>query len=201
VNAPFPSQASVFRCVAFPSEDTRWFEGEVEPHESDLRNFLRTRFPALVDIDDVVQESYVRLFRARRAGKISQVRPYLFVIARNVAFDSFRRRQISGIEGMAEVDRLSVVEDRPDAAEVVSRDQELEMLHEAIQALPARCREVFSLRKLHGLSHGEIAEKLGLSVNTIEHHVSHGLLRCRQYLAERGVTPERLKRARQETLR
>jgi RNA polymerase sigma-70 factor (ECF subfamily) len=177
-------------------EHNRWFKNEVEPLESALRVYIRGRFPGLSDVDDIIQHSYERLFRARRSGTVAQIRPYLFAIARNAAADVFRRRKAARVDAMAEIERLHVVEDRPDAAETTIHDQEIELLHEAIRALPQRCREVFILRKLHGLSHRAIAEKLGLSVNTIEHHVSAGLIRCRQYLGEHGVSLERLRQAR-----
>lgn len=179
-------------------ELARWFSSEVRPHEPALRAYLHGRFPSLTDIDDLIQETYARVFRARRAGELKEVRPYLFAIARNTAVDLCRRKRAAVVESMAEIDSQSVVEERPDSAEQVSHEQELELLHEAIRALPERCREVFTLRKLHGLSHREIAAKLGISENTIEGQISIGVFRCRQYLAQRGVPLERLKQARKE---
>ncbi|MGH7946751.1 MAG: RNA polymerase sigma factor [Opitutaceae bacterium] len=178
----------------------RWFTEEVRPHEPALRAYLRGRFPSLTDIDDLVQETYARIFRARRAGELKEVRPYLFATARNAAVDLCRRNKIRAtVAGsIAEIDPISVVEDRPDSAEIISHEQEIELLHDAIRALPNRCREVFTLRKLHGLSHRAIAEKLGISENTIEGQISIGLFRCRQYLAERGVPLERLTQAGKE---
>ena len=44
---------------------TSWFAEEVQPHESSLRSYLRSVFPSLPDIDDLVQESYARLLRAK----------------------------------------------------------------------------------------------------------------------------------------
>jgi RNA polymerase sigma factor (sigma-70 family) len=176
----------------------RWFAEEVRPHEPALRAYLRGRFPSLTDIDDLVQETYARIFRARWAGELNEVRPYLFAVARNAAVDLCRRNHSTVVGSMAEIDPQSVVEERPDSAELVSHEQELELLHEAIRALPERCREVFTLRKLQGLSHREIAAKLGISENTIEGQISIGVFRCRQYLAQRGVPLERLKQARKE---
>ena len=49
------------------------------------------------------------------------------------------------------------MKERPDSAELVSHEQELALLQEAMRALPARCREVFTLHRLQRLSHREIA--------------------------------------------
>ena len=52
------------------SELGQWFAARVQPHEPELRAFLRRRFPSLRDIDDLVQEAYARLIRAHSAGTI-----------------------------------------------------------------------------------------------------------------------------------
>lgn len=175
-------------------EEARWFAEEVQPHEPKLRSYLRRRFPTLDDVDDIVQETYARLFRERQAGKVFEARSYLFPVARNVAIDIFRRSRTIAIGGLGEMDRLGVLEERPDAAESACHDQELELLHEAILLLPERCREIFSLRRLFGLSHREIAEKLGISENTVDAQLCNAIFRCRQYFVLHGVDRGRLRR-------
>jgi RNA polymerase sigma-70 factor (ECF subfamily) len=174
------------------SDQARWFVEEVQPHEPKLRAYLRHRFPTIGDVDDIVQETYARLFRERQAGKTFEARSYLFPVARNVAFDIFRRSRTIAIGGLGEMAGLGVLEEKPDAAETASQDQELALLHEAIQQLPPRCREVFSLRRLHGLSHREIAAQLGISENTVDAQLCTAVFRCRQYFVARGVTRGRL---------
>ncbi len=168
-------------------EQARWFAEEVQPHEPELRAFLRRHFPTVHDIDDLVQEAYLRLIRARRSGPILEPRAYLFQTARNAAFDLFRRKRVVLLGDLAESPRLSVVEDSPDAAETTSHAQELELLVESIQALPPRCREILTLRKLHGLSYRDIAERLAISEHTVNAQLSIGIVRCRQYLEARGM--------------
>ena len=129
----------------------------------------------------------MRLLRARHTGVIAEPRAYLFRTARNLACDLFRRRQPESIEALEETQRLSVVEDKADAAETASHAQEIELLIEAIQALPMRCREVLTLRKLHGLAYVEIARRLGITESTVNAQLAIGLVRCRHYLAARGV--------------
>lgn len=169
---------------------SKWFAEEVQPHEAELRAFLRRHFPSVQDIDDLVQESYVRLMRAHRTGTIAEPRAYLFTTARNIACDLFRRRQPISIEELAETQRMSVVEEKADAAENASHAQEIELLIEAIHALPTRCREVLTLRKLHGLPYRDIATRLGISENTVNAQLAIGVVRCRQYLAARGVVKQ-----------
>ena len=119
-------------------ETTRWFEDAVQPHESDLRAYLRAKFSAYPDIEDLIQETYARLLQAREEAAQPIGKAYLFATARNAAIDFFRRRKIAVIESIADIELLPVLEDRPDVAESVSLNQELTLLAEAIQSLPAR---------------------------------------------------------------
>jgi RNA polymerase sigma factor (sigma-70 family) len=169
----------------------RWFAEEVQPHEFSLRAYLRTRFPQLRDLDDLVQEAFARVVRIRMSGPVNSPKSLLFTTARNAAFDIFRRQKIVHIEGIADLESLHVLEESPDAAESASHAQEIQLVADAIRALPTRCRQVFTLRKIYGLSYREIAEKLNISENTVNAQITMGVERCRQYLVARGVEGSR----------
>ncbi len=188
----YPLAGYVFPAMSLTDPATaRWFADEVQPHEAQLRGYLAARFSAGVDIDDLVQETYARLLRTREQTHFRSTKSYLFTTARNLAFDILRRRRIIAIDGIAELDLLPVFEDRPGVSESVCHDQELQMLAEAIQALPERCRRVVTLRKLHGLSHREIAQQLGIAENTVNAQVAIGVVRLRDYLRARGMDGSR----------
>ena len=89
---------------------------------------------------------------------------------------------------MDDVTELQILEERPDAAEIVSASQELEVLAEAIRQLPHRCRQVFTLRKIYGLSQREVAAQLGIAEHTVEVQMSKGARRCAEFLRTRGIT-------------
>jgi RNA polymerase sigma-70 factor (ECF subfamily) len=166
----------------------RWFTEEVKPHERSLRAYLRSVFPAFPDVDDLVQESYARLIRAREKGRVSYAKAFLFTTARNAALDFFRRRRVVTIEGVEDISRLEALEESPDAAEAVNRQQELALLAEAVRQLPARCRQVMTLRMLYGLSHKEIAAQLRISDQTVKAQLAKGMRRCAEYLSARGLS-------------
>lgn len=160
----------------------------MQPHESELRAYLRAKFSAHLDIDDLVQETYARLLAARKQAPLRSANAYLFTTARNAAFDIFRRRKIIAIDGIAEIELLPVFVDRPGIDEAVCHDQELKILAEAIHALPKRCCRVLTLRKLLGRSHREIAQELDIAENTVNAQIAIGVLRLRDYLRAHSVT-------------
>jgi RNA polymerase sigma factor (sigma-70 family) len=170
-----------------PFNPDLWFNEEVLPHEAALRAWLRARYPMLHDIDDVVQESYSRVLRARAAAPIGSVKAFLFATARNLAYDQFRRHQIIGIDSIAEIDQTFVLEEAPGVVETINRQQDLELLTQAIQSLPARCRQVLTLRKIYGLSQKQIAAELDISEHTVEAQVGNGVRRCAEFLARHGL--------------
>lgn len=176
------------RAMPPPDVDiSRWFAEEVRPHEPALRSYLRSRFPTLRDIDDLVQESFSRLVQARRLGRVAEARPYLFSVARHAAIDWYRRNRALALEPIVDHDDRFVEESGADAAVSLDHDQELAALAAAIAELPARCRQVLTLRKLHGLSHRAIADRLGISENTVSAQITLGVFRIREYFALRGL--------------
>jgi RNA polymerase sigma factor (sigma-70 family) len=166
------------------SEHTRWFSEHVQPHEPMLRAWLRNRFAGEHDIDDVVQETYLRLLRARERGEVTAPKAFLFTVARNLALDRFRHREVAATEPLVENDTLAVLEEGGGTPEIIARNQELELLTEAIQSLPDRCRQIFTLRKVYGLSQSEIAQQLGVSENTVSAQLTIGVKKCMAFMLQ-----------------
>lgn len=173
------------------SEQARWFSEHVLPHEPLLRAWLQSRFSRELDLDDIVQEAFLRMLQASREDRLQSPKAFLFAIARNLAVDRVRRQQIARTEPLAPEAGDFVLYDAADVAETVARNQELELLTEAIQALPDRCRQVFTLRKVYGLSQAEIAKTLGISEHTASAQLTIGLHKCTAYLARYRSRPHK----------
>lgn len=168
-------------------EQARWFSRELEPHQPALRAYLLARYPAVPDVDDLVQECVLRVLRVREREPVASPRGLLFATARNLALDHLRRQQVIAFEPITETADSSVFTDATDVVATVSKKQELDLLTQAIQSLPARCRQVFTLRTAYGLSQREIAAKLGISENTVEKQMSNGIRRCTEFFARHGL--------------
>jgi len=170
------------------SEESRWFTEEVQPHEPAVRAYLRRRFPGVTDVDELIQESYLRLLRARHTAPIASAKAYLFATARHLALALFRRPRIFSSVAVTDLPASRIIQEGADVIEQVSTTEEIALLLDAIDALPNRCREIFILRKLHGLSQKEIARKLGLSDQTVQVQVARGAKKCAHFLRRHGVT-------------
>ena len=168
-------------------EQSRWFLEQVHPHEASLRFHLRSSFPTARDVDDVVQESYLRVWKARAAQPIQSAKAFLFKVARHVALDFVRRQRISPIVAVTDLVALPVIEDKPSAADVACTRDEVVLLAQAIDSLPPRCREIVILRKLRGVPQKAIAAQLGISEQTVQVQVLRGVKRCEAFLTKHGV--------------
>ncbi len=164
-------------------ESARWYVTEVQPHRPALRAWLLARFPTLPDVEDLVQESCARMVRAREAGPIGSARALLFTTARHLALDAVRRQRVVRFEVLTDEATSSVLADETDIVETISRQQELELLTKAIQSLPDRARQVFTLRTAYGLTQKQVAEKLGVSLSTVEKQMAQGIRLCAEYFA------------------
>ena len=161
---------------------TAWFAEHVQPHEAMLRAWLRAKFASEDDIDEVVQESYARLLRALERGDVASPKAFLFAVARNLAHDRLRHRQAIPFEPLVENDAWSVLDEGDGIPETIARNQELEILTAAIHSLPDRCRQIFTLRKVYGLSQSDIARQLGLSENTVSAQLTIGVKKCMEFM-------------------
>ncbi len=172
------------------SEEERWFIENLQPHEAMLRGWLRGRYQSGLDIDDVIQEAYLRVLKARKKDPVNAPKAFLFATARNLALNTIRFAKVRGEDTMSTLDDCDVLDERAGVRETVARNQELEVLTKAIQSLPDRCRQIFTLRKVYGMSQRDIAKKLNISARTVNAQISIGVNKCADYVGRFCETGE-----------
>lgn len=157
-------------------------------NERSLKRFLARFFTRREDIEDIVQETFLRALRAEGEEYVVVPRAFFFRVARNLALNERSRGSNRLTDYMEDAPNPDVLgsTDQVTAEDRVHSQQKMAVFAEAVSLLPAQCRHVFLLRKLHGLSQKEVAERLGISTSTVEKHVAMGLVRCSEHLRQRG---------------
>jgi len=164
-----------------------WFLKQIFRHGAALQRYLRRFTSGAEDVEDLVQETYVRIFALADREGIASPRALLFRVAHNLAVERARRRIGRGTDSVADFELLGVSTGDASPEEQIDARRRFESFCAAVDLLPPLCRRVFVLRKVYKLSHAEIAEILNVSHSTIEKHVAKGLIRCRGYLQKQGM--------------
>jgi RNA polymerase sigma-70 factor (ECF subfamily) len=130
-----------------------------------------------IDAEDVAQDACLRALEVAQPGAVRHPVRYLMRIARNLFVDRKRSRQREAILfdpfAKAELSPGNVI----DPERILAGKQELERVLTAIDELPPRCREAFTLHRFHALSYAAIARRMGVSTGTVEKHIAEAMLR------------------------
>ena len=148
-----------------------------------MRRRLRHILHDADEADDHVAEALARVYAVADFTRVTNGRAYLFQIARNLLVDVARRSKIIPLHLMADLDLLAA--DNAHEAGLQARD-ELRRLQVIVDGLPPQCRRVFVLRRVHDCSTTEIAEEMGLSVSTVEKHLTKAVMRVMHAIGEQG---------------
>lgn len=156
-------------------EIVAWVSSHVVPFEADLRKKLRHICGTADEVDDLVQDIYYRFLKMQSVDHIDDPRNYVFQMARNLVIDHLRRKRVVNIEAAQSLDELAVFDGAPSPERVTMARAELKWVLGVIAKLPERCRDVFQMRKVYGLSQAETAQQLGLSENVVEKETMRGM--------------------------
>jgi RNA polymerase sigma-70 factor (ECF subfamily) len=144
-------------------------------HRDALLRFLLRRLGSAALAEELAQETWLRATSMEGVAAIDNPRGYLFRIAANLSIDH-NRRSGQGVEVEAGDAVLQAVPDPRPSPEIEAHHRaEYARLLAVVEALPPRCREVFVMARFDGLKYAEIAERLGISRNTVISHVVHAL--------------------------
>ncbi len=153
-------------------------------------NFLYRMAPTWIDLDDLAQEVFVKVYHSiHRLKDPSQFKSWLHSIAVNVYLDEHRRRKKHQERFIADEDVFHNQAD-PDEhpGQQLERKELLTRLQEAIEQLPEEFKLVIILRELQELSYQEIAKTLNISIGTIRSRIFRGRKLLQQMLKEQVAT-------------
>jgi len=155
-----------------------------------LRQYVRRVLRGSADADDIVQEAFVRLWRALDVSEIHNPRAVLFKTARNLALNHIRNDRVRNSDAARAGADDSLNREIKTAEEEIIASEEAAACRVLMDALPLRCREAFVLRVVDELSYKEMAKEMHLSVSTIEKHIGKGKQLCRAKLADAELEPD-----------
>lgn len=157
-------------------------------NERGIKRYIRKFSLGAGDEEDLAQETFLRAFAAESENEITSHKAFLYRIARNLALNERAKHSSQRTDRIEDVGgEAAFVEEREVTAEAsLYGRQKMMAFAEAVSGLPPQCRRVFLLRKVRGLSQKEVAAELGISASTVEKHVALGLVKCAEYMRQRG---------------
>ena len=171
----------------FQNDDITAFNELVARYKDPLYNFVSRMLKDSVFAEDIVQETFVRVYRNRdRYKKIAKFSTWIYTIAINLTKTEIRRqnlRRFFSISGFAEEGKSFELPDTRINIEKGTEDSIIgEQIRDAIDQLPKTFREVIILRDIQELSYEEISKIVGVPLGTIKSRVNRGRTRLHSIL-------------------
>jgi RNA polymerase sigma-70 factor (ECF subfamily) len=160
-------------------------------HRTELMRLLIARTGDPAEAEDLLQELWMKV-RQQPAGPVANGKAYLFRMAQNLVIDRLRERQRrmqrerrwSDAATDFASSAVEPVDQRKTAEEQILDREEIATLTSAIANLPEGARRAFELHKIEGLSHAEVAARLGISKSGVEKHMAVAMKYLRRALMD-----------------
>ena len=138
------------------------------------------------EIEDIVQETYLRVRQAENLDQIRRPESFLYRTARNLALDHVKRAESRLTDSEEDIDSVTSqcqdIRSGDVTLQSVVADEEFAGFCDAVRYLPEQCRRAFVLRKVYGFSQKEIAAMMTISESTVEKHIALGVKRTFQHM-------------------
>ena len=171
----------------FQDGDVYAFDQIVHRYKDPLTNFVYNFLNNRVDAEDVVQETFLRVFRNKYLYRnIAKFSTWIYTIAGNLARTELRRRKRKRIMSISKMGYEGKDFDLPSTGltpeKEVDGDIKEELIRKEIEALPVRFKEVILLRDIEEFSYEEISSMLKIPIGTVKSRVNRGRLRLQKKL-------------------
>ena len=140
------------------------------------------------DIEDLVQETFVKSYEAELKQEIKFERTYMLKTAKNLAINHVSKASARKNQSLENMQALPIdLTSNSLESQFETKERFLQFCR-ATDTLSTEVKRVFLLKKVYGISQKDIAQSIGLSESTVEKHVAKGLLQCADYLAQLTTT-------------
>jgi RNA polymerase sigma-70 factor (ECF subfamily) len=164
-----------------------WISANVIPFEAELRMKLRRLCNNPEEVDDLIQDVYFRIMKTESVEHVRERQGFVMQTAKNILVDRYRRDAVVSIEAMANLEELELEDGKPSPERVAMARAELRWVLGLVANLPERCKQVFSARRIYGMSQVETAESLGITENVVEKEMMKGVKLVAEMVKHRGI--------------
>lgn len=147
-----------------------------------LKRYASRYFKRPQEIEDIVQEAFVRVLEAQNRRKIHIDDGYLYRTTRNLALNTLKKSENRLTDTVGDLLSETVLLESISLEDEFESRERFQLFCCAVRQLPRKCQRVFILRKVYGLSLKEIAERMDISVKTVEVHMTKAIVRCTDYM-------------------
>src|SRR5438552_14521671 len=159
------------------------FEAAMLPHLDAAHNLARWLLRNEEDAQDVVQEAYLRAFKAFNGFHGSNGRAWLLTIVRNTSYTLLKKNHAVDLTTTFDEEIHASGQESLTPAAILEHSEDAKLMSEAINELPAEFREILTLRHQEGLSYKEIADITQIPVGTVMSRLARARAKLRECLA------------------
>jgi RNA polymerase sigma factor (sigma-70 family) len=180
-----PVSGNAGEAIVDPSGNARALLRDVVREDGPaLRRFIQSKLHDANEAEDLLQDLYLRLLQSSDAVRLAESRrAYLVGMARNLLRDRYRHTQVRE-RALAEIEQQQLGRFEPPLQErALQARQGGAAMRRAMERLRPKHREIYVLSRVEGVCNSDIASKLGVSLRSVERHVSEISLYMRETLA------------------
>lgn len=177
--------------AAFQAGDVAPFNEIVKRYKDPLTNFVFRFTGDWDECNDIVQETFVRVYRNKHSYKpVARFSTWIYTIATNLAKTSLRRKKVRKMLSFSGSDRdespreLELADPSAQTDRLVDSSMKEERIQNALEALPVKYREIIVLREIQELSYEEIAGITGLNIGTVKSRINRARLQLQEMLKD-----------------
>lgn len=155
----------------YSKEELSWFRSIFDQYYENIRSFAYYKTGDVDLAEDIVQETFLKIWTNRSEVKSDTLKSLLYTIASNIIKNHFKHQKV--VFNFQKNDQPNELSDETDSN---LRQEELNReLQDALAEIPEKSREVFLMNRIEGLTYTDIADRLSLSVKAIEKRMSEAL--------------------------
>lgn len=133
--------------------------------------------------EDIIQNVFVQLWEKRKDNNITHLKPYLYQSVKFQVFKSFRSQHFK----QEDLTRLNLVDASLNASRQIEFDELESLINSLVEKLTPRCREIFIMSRFEEKSNKQIAEELGMSIQTVKNQVSKAIKKLKEQMMQEQI--------------